>query len=159
MDKKNTVYAKSILLKYGWLTTDEISSEANEGLFIIVQHCADTEVQSLCLLLIDKILADHPEERWHYAFLTDRFAMNQGADQIYGTQKIIQEGYPYPIPLKYPTKVDSLRTTVGLPPFWKTIGFCPSYHIFGKVSTNDSFSCGKLSVNGPSNFSLPGSAR
>lgn len=118
MDKKNAVYAKSILLKHGWLTTDEISSEANEGLFIIVQHCADTEVQSLCLLLIDKILAEHPEERWHYAFLTDRFAMNQGADQIYGTQKIIQEGYPYPIPLKYPIKVDSLRATVGLPPFW-----------------------------------------
>ena len=70
------------------------------------------------MLLIDKKLAEHPEERWHYAFLTDRFAMNQGADQIYGTQKIIQEGYPYPIPLKYPIKVDSLRATVGLPPFW-----------------------------------------
>lgn len=47
--------------------------------------------------------------------------MNQGTDQIYGTQKIIQEGYPYPIPLKYPTKVDSLRTTVGLPPFWNEL--------------------------------------
>lgn len=121
IDGKNAAYAKSVLLKYGWLTTDEVSEKANEALFLIIQHCEDTEVQALCLSLLKDKLQDYPNERWHYAFLVDRFAMNQNREQTYGTQKIIKKGVPYPIPLQCPEKVDSLRKEMGLDSLWKEL--------------------------------------
>lgn len=121
IDERNSRYALSILKEYGWLTTDEVSEKANEGLFLIVQHCKDEETQSLCLRLLEEKLKDYPAERWHYAFLTDRFAMNQGREQTYGTQKIVKKGVPYVIPLKYPEKVDSLRAEMGLESLWEEL--------------------------------------
>ena len=120
-DKENAIYAKSVLQKYGWLTTDEVSEKANEGLFLIIQHCEDTEVQALCLSLLKEKLKDYPNERWHYAFLVDRFAMNQGREQTYGTQKIVKKGFPYPVPLMYPEKIDSLREEMGLGSLWQEL--------------------------------------
>lgn len=120
-DSKNAIYAKYLLQNYGWLTTDEISEDANEGLFLIVQHCEDVEVQSLCLTLLAEKLKDYPNERWHYAFLVDRFAMNSGREQTYGTQKIIKNRFPYPIPLLFPEKVDSLRKEMGLGSLWEEL--------------------------------------
>lgn len=121
MDKRNSLYALSVLEKYGWLTTDEISEKANDALFLIVQHSNDKETQTLCLNLLKEKLADYPTERWHYAFLTDRFAMNQGQEQIYGTQKIVKNRVPFVVPLKYPEKVDSLRAEMGLAPLWNEL--------------------------------------
>lgn len=121
LDKQNGQYALSVLRKHGWLTTDEISERANETLFLIVQHSNDKETQSLCLNLLKEKLPDYPAEKWHYAFLTDRFAMNQGQEQVYGTQKIIKKGIPYVIPLKFPEKVDSLRAEMGLSSLWNEL--------------------------------------
>lgn len=118
IDKRNSLYAFSVLKEHGWLTTDEISERANEALFLIVQHCNDEELQNQCLDMLKEKLTEYPTEKWHYAFLTDRFAMNQGKEQVYGTQKIIRKGIPYIVPLKYPEKVDSLRTEMGLSPLW-----------------------------------------
>lgn len=118
MDKRNALYVLSVLKEHGWLTTDEVSERANEALFLIVQHCNDEGLQTLCLDMLKEKLVDYPAEKWHYAFLTDRFAMNQGKKQLYGTQKIVRKGIPYLVPLKYPEKVDSLRTEMGLSPLW-----------------------------------------
>lgn len=121
MDRKNAVRAEAILNEYGWLTTDKVSENANEGLFLMVQHCNNITLQSSCLSALEKLLDEYPSEKYHYAFLTDRFAMNQGKEQIYGTQKIVKNGFPYIIPLKYPDKVEELRLKMGLPSLWEEL--------------------------------------
>lgn len=53
--------------------------------------------------------------------MVDRFAMNSGREQTYGTQKIIKKGFPYPIPLLFPEKVDSLRKEMELGSLWEEL--------------------------------------
>lgn len=121
MNRSHAKRAEEILNEWGWLTTDKVSEDANEGLFLMVQHCNDTVVQSLCLSMLKQLLDNHPAEKWHYAFLTDRFAMNRGDEQIYGTQKIVKDGFPYIVPLQYPDKVEDLRKEMGLPSLWEEL--------------------------------------
>ena len=47
--------------------------------------------------------------------------MNNGKRQVYGTQKIAIDGIPYPVPLKNPRRVDSLRKKMGMESLWKEL--------------------------------------
>lgn len=108
----------SILNTYGWLGEDEIGSEANETLFLAIQHVDDTSVQQKYLPMLQKAVEEGNAQGWHLAFLTDRILMNQGKKQIYGTQKILSSDPEkcYIIPLEYPDEVDQLREHIGLSP-------------------------------------------
>ncbi len=108
----------SILDKYGWLSADKIGSEANETLFLGIQHVDNLIAQEKYLPMLRSAVEQGDADGWHLAFLTDRILMNQGKKQIYGTQKIISSDpeKSYIIPLENPDKVDELRNSMGLPP-------------------------------------------
>ncbi|WP_352423495.1 DUF6624 domain-containing protein [Proteiniphilum sp.] len=116
VDKDCSEEVCSILDKYGWLGVDEISSEANETLFLGIQHVDDLKVQEKYLPMLKEAVNSGKAEGWHFAFLTDRILMNQGKKQIYGTQKIISKdpAKSFIVPLEYPDKVDILRNELGL---------------------------------------------
>lgn len=107
-----------ILDEYGWLSEDEVGGEANETLFLGIQHVDDLKIQTKYLPMLREAVTEGRAEGWQLAFLTDRIRMNQGKKQIYGTQKILSTvpGRSYIIPLEYPEKVDELRKEVGLQP-------------------------------------------
>jgi len=104
--------------KYGWLGKDKIGKEANETLFLGIQHIDDLAVQSKYLPTLKDAVIKGDAEPWHLAFLTDRILMNQGKKQVYGTQKIMTKNpeTSYIIPLENPEKVDELRKEIGLDP-------------------------------------------
>lgn len=52
------------------------------------------------------------------AFLCDRTRVNEGREQIYGTQIAgVRNGVPVPWPCAEPERVDELRAEVGIEPF------------------------------------------
>ncbi|HFK5543786.1 TPA: DUF6624 domain-containing protein [Elizabethkingia anophelis] len=118
IDLENVDIVTKIIDKYGWLGKDKIGKEANETLFLGIQHIDDLVVQSKYLPAIKDAVKKGNAEPWHLAFLTDRILMNQGKKQIYGTQKIITKNpeTSYIIPLENPEKVDELRKEIGLDP-------------------------------------------
>ncbi len=105
-----------ILDNYGWLGEEAVGSEANETLFLGIQHVDDVKVQATYMPMLRQAVQEGKADGWHLAFLTDRILMNQGRKQIYGTQKVLSSvpGRSYIIPLEYPEKVDELRHEVGL---------------------------------------------
>lgn len=121
LDKENTLRAKNIIEQYGWLSKEDVGDDAEEGLFLIVQHSVDSAFQSRCLEKLRQAVKDDESLKWQYAFLVDRFAMNNGERQVYGTQKIEIDGVPYPVPLKNPRRVDSLRKKMGMESLWKEL--------------------------------------
>ncbi|AMR40472.1 hypothetical protein HZP39_03080 [Elizabethkingia anophelis] len=118
IDLESVDIVTKIIDKYGWLGKDKIGKEANETLFLGIQHIDDLVVQSKYLPAIKDAVKKGNAEPWHLAFLTDRILMNQGKKQIYGTQKIITKNpeTSYIIPLENPEKVDELRKEIGLDP-------------------------------------------
>ncbi|WP_407534341.1 DUF6624 domain-containing protein [Elizabethkingia miricola] len=118
IDLESVDIVAKIIDKYGWLGKDKIGKEANETLFLGIQHIDDLVVQSKYLPTIKDAVKKGNAEPWHLAFLTDRILMNQGKKQIYGTQKIITKKTEtsYIIPLENPEKVDELRKEIGLDP-------------------------------------------
>lgn len=116
IDLESVDIVAKIIDKYGWLGKDKIGKEANETLFLGIQHIDDLVVQSKYLPAIKDAVKKGNAEPWHLAFLTDRILMNQGKKQIYGTQKIITKNpeTSYIIPLENPEKVDELRKEIGL---------------------------------------------
>ncbi len=107
-----------IIDKHGWQGENEIGEEANEMLFLGLQHADDLIVQTKYLPILEKAVKNGNAQPWHLAFLTDRILMNQGKKQIYGTQVIISKNpaNSYVVPLKNPDNVDKLRKEIGLEP-------------------------------------------
>lgn len=116
IDSINAIKVQQIIDEFGWLGESKISSEANQTLFLTIQHVDDLIVQEKYLPILGQAVKDGNAEAWQFAFLTDRILMNQGKYQIFGTQIIIGEKpeESYIVPLQNPEKVDELRQEVGL---------------------------------------------
>lgn len=114
IDSKNAKRVSEIIDTYGWLSGEEIGEDANEAIFLCIQHCNDSMVQSKYLPILKTAVEQGKAKGWHYAFLTDRILMNQGKSQIYGTQTITSNKKVYIVPLESPQTVDELRKAVGL---------------------------------------------
>lgn len=116
IDSVNASRVIQIIDKYGWLGADDIGEEANEAIFLCIQHYNDTIIQNKYLPILKEAVANGNAKGWHYAFLTDRCLMNQGKPQVYGTQTIRAKGKYYLVPLQDVDRVDELRKEVGLQP-------------------------------------------
>lgn len=115
IDNENAVKVRQIIDRYGWRGKDDIGEDANETLFLCIQHLDDLTIQEKYLPMLKQAVNEGCAEGWHYAFLVDRIRMNRGEKQVYGTQTITRNGtLDYVVPLENPDKVDSLRHGVGL---------------------------------------------
>lgn len=116
IDSINAIKVQQIIDEFGWLGESRIGSEANQTLFLTIQHVDDLIVQEKYLPILEQAVKDGNAEAWQFAFLTDRILMNQGKYQIFGTQIITGEKPEdsYIVPLQNPEKVDELRQEVGL---------------------------------------------
>ncbi len=114
-DSINLIKVTEILDKYGWVGSDKVGGQANQTLFLVIQH-SDLETQQKYLPLMREAVKIGNASGSALALLEDRVALGEGKRQIYGSQI----GYDnetnknYILPLDDPDNVDKRRAEVGL---------------------------------------------
>lgn len=116
-DSINLIKVTGILDKYGWVGSDKVGGQANQTLFLVIQH-SDLATQQKYLPMMREAVKNKNASGSSLALLEDRVALREGKHQIYGSQI----GYDddshksYVLPLQDPDHVDERRASVGLPP-------------------------------------------
>lgn len=117
IDSVNTLKVTAILDKYGWLSADEIGSQGNTTLWLVIQH-SDIKIQEKYLPMIRKALKDGKANPADVALLEDRILIRHGKKQIYGSQlemDSITKKYKL-APIEDEPNVNKRRAEVGLEP-------------------------------------------
>lgn len=116
-DISNATWLEGIVSDYGWPKISDVGPDASKAAFILVQHAThDIGFQEQCLDLM-KNLPKKEIDQSAIAYLTDRVLVQQGKDQIFGTQfKPDGSGGLKQLPIADPEHVDELRQEYGLAP-------------------------------------------
>ena len=116
-DAENLIKIETILDKYGWLGNEEIGTQGNMTLFLVIQH-ADLSTQEKYLPMMRETVRNGRAKGYNLALLEDRVALGEGKKQIYGSQvrQNPQTHSYYVCPLEDPDNVDQRRAKVGLSP-------------------------------------------
>jgi len=115
-DSVNTARVIEIIAEHGYPGRSLVAGEASTA-FLVIQH-ADLEVQEEYLPIMIEA-AEQEELRWSsVALLIDRVNVRNERPQIYGTQlgQDKETGEYYFSEIAEPFKIDSIRSSVGLPP-------------------------------------------
>src|SRR5579871_6539457 len=114
-DSLNMIVVGNILDKYGWLSKEQTSQDANDALFLVIQH-ATLPSQLKYLSLMKQAVAEKKAKATDYALLVDRTNMFQGKLQVYGSQiNYDSKGKLHIFPTLDEPNVDKRRKSVGLP--------------------------------------------
>lgn len=135
----NTDRLRQIIAEHGWPGVDLVGEDAAGHAWLLAQHAdGQLDFQRLALDLLARAVKAGDASPRHLAYLTDRVRMNEGREQLYGTQMAgTENGRPYPWPIQAPDQVDQRRSAVGLEPLDDYInGFGP--FIDGNETPNDS---------------------
>ncbi|MFI0262631.1 DUF6624 domain-containing protein [Streptomyces sp. NPDC017056] len=108
-----------IMDAYGWPTAEVVGEDAARAAWLIAQHAdRQLDVQRRALRLMEQAVADGAASPRDLAFLRDRTLVNEGREQIYGTQIAgVRDGSPTPWPCEEPERMDERRAEVGISPF------------------------------------------
>ena len=117
LDSLNVKFIESVFQKYGYPGKSLVDTPANETAWYIIQHSSKI---SRYLPMMKKAAENGELPFRLYAMMLDRDLMNQGNEQIYGTQvtcrkfkNIKDECIVWPI--KDPANVNQRRKAAGLP--------------------------------------------
>lgn len=122
MDSLNQATVFGILDKEGWPA--RLSDKANQAIWLVIDH-SDLATRRKYLDLVKSKAEEGVLDKSDYATLNDRVLMEEGKPQIYGTQIkitgtiIFGEEQTLPMylwPVEDPAALDSLRSSIGLPP-------------------------------------------
>lgn len=115
-DSINISIVRNIIDKYGWLSKEQTSENANKALFLVIQH-APLQFQLDYLPVVKKAVAENKAKAADYAMLVDRTNMYQGKLQIYGSQfNYDSKSNIHIYPIYNEPEVNKRRKLVGLPP-------------------------------------------
>ncbi|NJP53646.1 hypothetical protein HCJ93_27155 [Streptomyces sp. SBST2-5] len=109
-----------IMDEYGWPTAERVGEEAARAAWLIAQHAdRQLDVQRRALRLLEQAVARGAAGPRELAFLRDRTLVNEGREQICGTQiaGVGEDGVPVPWPCVEPEKMDERRAEAGIEPF------------------------------------------
>jgi hypothetical protein len=112
-DSINLSKITGILDERGWVGKDKIGAQANQAIFLVIQH-ADLSTQQKYLPMMREAVAKGNASGSALALLEDRVALGEGRKQIYGSQIGMHENRSYILPLEDPDNVDKRRADVGL---------------------------------------------
>ena len=107
------------LNEYGWLGKSLVGAEANQALFLLIQHAGDPEVRKVYLPLLKKSVDEGESNAADWATMLDRVLVDQGLPQKYGTQYRIQDGKKVYFPIEEEENLNKRRRSVGLKRFKK----------------------------------------
>ena len=105
----------NILDTKGWVGKDKVGAQANQTLFLVIQH-ADIQTQKKYLPMMQEAVKNENASSSSLALLEDRVALREGKKQIYGSQigRNTKTNKYYVLPLEDPDNVDKRRNEVGL---------------------------------------------
>ncbi len=107
----------------GWPSRDRVGDEAAAAAMLILQHAISRpHLQRRGLALLLDAIAAGEANALDAAYLSDRIAVFEGGEQVFGTQfDWDDDGLLSPSPISEPDGVDERRASVGLPPMAETI--------------------------------------
>ena len=114
-DSANLIKVTEILDKYGWVGADKVGVQANQTLFLVIQH-SDLKTQQKYLPMMKEAVKIGNANGSALALMEDRVALGEGKRQIYGSQIGYdnEKSKSYILPLDDPDNVDKRRAEVGL---------------------------------------------
>lgn len=114
-DSANLIKVTKILDKHGWVGADKVGGQANQTLFLVIQH-SDLPTQQKYLPMMREAVKNKNASSSALALLEDRVALGEGKKQIYGSQIGFDKdtNTNYVLPLEDPDTVDQRRASVGL---------------------------------------------
>ena len=119
IDAENANRLGQILSDHGWPGKSLVGEQGAHDAWLIAQH-ADHEpaVQRQALELLADAVARGEARPRELAYLTDRVRLNEGREQVFGTQMRPDENArPVPAPIEDRERLDDRRAEVGLEPF------------------------------------------
>jgi hypothetical protein len=117
VDRSNLKYVTTIIEKYGWISYDTIGVNANQTLFLVIQH-ADSATQEKYLPVMRLAVQQKKAKNYDFALLEDRVLIRRGEKQKYGSQlECDSSGLKcWVLPIADEKNVDNRRKAIGLPP-------------------------------------------
>jgi hypothetical protein len=114
-DSINLIKVVEILDRHGWVGPDKVGGQANQTLFLVIQH-ADLATQQKYLPMMREAVKNKNANSSSLALLEDRVALREGRRQMYGSQIGYDDktNKSYVLPLEDPDNVDKRRAEVGL---------------------------------------------
>lgn len=119
VDVANADRLREFLVEHGWPGESLVGTDGVRDAWLLAQHADhDLSTQRWALELLSKAVADGEANARHEAYLIDRVRMNEGREQLYGTQMAdVSGGIGIPWPIENASSLDSRRASVGLEPF------------------------------------------
>ncbi len=119
-DSLNLIEAKSIFKEFGLPTISMVGEISCHNFYLLVLHAdEEPEFQRQVLKQMKSSIKSNDCARKDYAYLTDRYRLNNGRKQIYGTQIELNESKTayQPKRLKNPKRVNKRRQAMEVTPF------------------------------------------
>ncbi len=119
IDAENAERLRQIVAEHGWPGRSLVGEQGAHDAWLIAQHAdRQPEFQRQALELLADAVARGEASAGDLAYLTDRVRVNEGREQVFGTQIMgVEDGVPVPRPIEDRERLDERRTEVGLEPF------------------------------------------
>lgn len=83
----NAIVLNEIIDTTGYPTIEKVGKDASDAAWLIIQHSiGNPDFMKKCKTLLEIAVGEGKAEPLHLAYLTDRIAVLEGKDQLYGTQ-------------------------------------------------------------------------
>lgn len=116
LHNRNAKILSDIIDIIGYPTIDKVGKEANEAAWLIIQHSiGQPEIMKKCAKLLEEAVSENKADPKSLAYLTDRIAVFEDKEQLYGTQfDWDKQGNLSPNPFDDLNKVNKRRKSIGL---------------------------------------------
>lgn len=104
-----------LLDQYGWPTATEVTEYAAAGAALIINH-ASHELRAKYFPMLKEAFEKGEAQPLRYAKMQDRLLVEEGKEQLYGTQVEFQNLEKIPYPIQDSKHVDKRRAAIGLGP-------------------------------------------
>jgi hypothetical protein len=113
--KQNEKRLIELLELYGWPTASEVTEFAAAGAALIINH-SNYELRSAYFPMLEDAFQKGEAQPLRYAKMRDRLLVEEGKEQLYGTQIQMNNLERKPYPIHDPEHVDKRRAEIGLGP-------------------------------------------
>ena len=119
LEEKNMIENKEQLFKlidlHGWPTATSVTEYAAAGAALIINHTT-YEIRSKYFPMLEKAFKQGEAQPLRYAKMRDRLLVEEGKEQLFGTQWKFENSKRVPHPIEEPEYVDKRRAEIGLGP-------------------------------------------
>ena len=113
--KQNKKRLIELLDKYGWPTSTAVTEYAAAGAALVINH-TNYELRSKYFPMLEEAFQKGEAQSLRYAKMKDRLLVEEGKEQLFGTQIKFDDLKRVPHPIQNPQLVDKRRSEIGLGP-------------------------------------------